>query len=210
MTRDSSSPNGSKPVAESSEESEKSALFDPNLYKELIDPEVFGTRGEQWFFAQIAIILLIFYPPSVLESITEVSGVLLMLTGLAAVAGGVKSIGSSISPFPTPRPTHSLITSGAYAWVRHPMYTGVVCIGVGLSLWISDPTRLALCVPLYYVLDKKAALEEEKLSQMYPHYEVYAQQVGRLLPLPIMKKKAEDVLTTLYRLLNKPTDEKNK
>jgi hypothetical protein len=89
-------------------------------------------------------------------------------------------------------------------------YTGVLCCTVGFSIWMSDPTRLALCIPLYYVLDKKATLEEAALSDLYPAYEAYSQHVGRLLPWPILKKQLENTLTLVYKLLNKSPPEPEK
>eukprot|EP00959_Pyramimonas_sp_CCMP1952_P395361 8284313-Pyramimonas_sp.AAC.2 len=83
----------------------------------------------------------------------------------------------------------------------------------GINRLRSYETGVALCVPLYYILDKKASLEEKALSELYGGYEAYTQQVGRLFPWPVVKKNAEATLTSLYQLLNKPppdTDEKTK
>ncbi|KIK94939.1 hypothetical protein PAXRUDRAFT_141796 [Paxillus rubicundulus Ve08.2h10] len=48
------------------------------------------------------------------------------------------------------RKDHQLITSGVYAVVRHPSYTGGICSGIGLLLCIISPhSWLVACSPLF-------------------------------------------------------------
>ncbi len=42
-------------------------MHSQELVRELTDPQKFGTRGEAWFFAQLAVIALVVFPPVPLQ-----------------------------------------------------------------------------------------------------------------------------------------------
>ena len=76
-----------------------------------------------------------------------------------------------------------VITTGPYAIVRHPMYTGVVfcCAGGGMALgsWWS---ALAL-VPVVAVFVRRTLIEDRMLHAELPGYAAYARKVpSRLIP----------------------------
>jgi protein-S-isoprenylcysteine O-methyltransferase Ste14 len=77
----------------------------------------------------------------------------------------------------------ALVTSGLFAWVRHPIYS--------LSILLMICTALAVCtVPMFAVaavhialLTVKAIKEEEYLRECHgPSYGAYCQRVGRFVP----------------------------
>ena len=59
-----------------------------------------------------------------MQYIIKVLALLAIPLGGAFVYGGVQSIGDSITPFPVPKDAGELVVDGAYAYVRHPMYSG--------------------------------------------------------------------------------------
>jgi protein-S-isoprenylcysteine O-methyltransferase Ste14 len=83
---------------------------------------------------------------------------------------------------PAPDQSEGLITNGAYAYVRHPMYTGVLIAMLGC--WIIAPTGWSLVawLALVGVLLAKSAIEEKSLSELYPEYTAYGARTGRFLP----------------------------
>jgi protein-S-isoprenylcysteine O-methyltransferase Ste14 len=107
-------------------------------------------------------------------------GVPLLTAGLFAIAWGMRSLGSNLTPGTEPLAGASLVTSGAYAHVRHPIYAGVVLVLTGYTLVWSNWT-LALIVgfiSLYY-FEAKARAEERWLAQRFPEYEAYMRYVQR-------------------------------
>ena len=72
--------------------------------------------------------------------------------------------------------------SGIYAWVRHPIYGGLVLASLGWSLsWLSLPGLLFSVVVLLF-FDRKGAFEERLLRARFPEYAGYARRVRKLLP----------------------------
>ena len=75
-----------------------------------------------------------------------------------------------------------LIIDGPYALVRHPMYVAVLWLGLCAVVLYASTAALLLWGLLYWVLDRKAALEESYLRIHFAAYEAYAEKVGRFLP----------------------------
>ena len=79
--------------------------------------------------------------------------------------------------------SHTLVTSGAYAWARHPMYAGLLmwCWGGSLMMFngISFALTSFLILPL---MIRRARDEEEALLRVHPDYLLYRQNVRMLTP----------------------------
>ena len=104
----------------------------------------------------------------------------LMSMGAFMIVWGIRSLGRSLTPGTEPLPHAELVTSGAYAHVRHPIYTGVVLSLSGYTLAWSNWT-LALMVGLLALqyFQAKARAEERWLLERFPPYQTYMRQVPR-------------------------------
>lgn len=78
---------------------------------------------------------------------------------------------------------HSVVATGIYGVVRHPMYAGNPLVNVGLSLWLGSYTAaLFAAIPLGLLI-VRIGLEERFLRRELPGYREYAARVPyRLLP----------------------------
>jgi protein-S-isoprenylcysteine O-methyltransferase Ste14 len=106
---------------------------------------------------------------------------------LAAAAGvGVWTLRhnrlGNFGVMPEPRHRAQLVTTGPYAYVRHPMYLAVLLFGAGmLAGWRGWPHLVAfatLCVVLHFKADR----EEELMGARFPDYAAYRARTRRLLP----------------------------
>lgn len=83
---------------------------------------------------------------------------------------------------PSPKPGGSLILTGPYRWIRHPMYTAVL-LGAAALAWLVEPVPGWLCwVALAATLLAKATLEERWMRQAHPAYGPYMLVSKRFLP----------------------------
>jgi protein-S-isoprenylcysteine O-methyltransferase Ste14 len=107
-------------------------------------------------------------------------GAILIAAGAGLAAWGVRSLGPSLTPGIEPLPTGTLITTGPYAHVRHPIYTGVVLLLTGYALSWSNWTMavlVALLTRSYF--EAKAKAEERWLIRRFPEYQSYMRYVQR-------------------------------
>ncbi|HUO50150.1 MAG TPA: isoprenylcysteine carboxylmethyltransferase family protein [Candidatus Paceibacterota bacterium] len=76
-----------------------------------------------------------------------------------------------------------VISSGPYAYVRHPMYAGAMWLFVGMPLALGSWWTIALIVPVFAVLMWRLLDEEKVLRRDLPGYIEYTQKVRfRLVP----------------------------
>jgi protein-S-isoprenylcysteine O-methyltransferase Ste14 len=78
---------------------------------------------------------------------------------------------------------HTVVVTGIYSVIRHPMYAGNLLVNVGLSLWLGSYTAaLVAAIPLGLLM-VRIGLEERLLRRELPGYPEYAARVRyRLVP----------------------------
>jgi protein-S-isoprenylcysteine O-methyltransferase Ste14 len=77
----------------------------------------------------------------------------------------------------------TVVSTGVYKFVRHPMYVGNVIMMVGIPLGLGSYWGLLLVIPGVFVLVSRILDEEKMLTQELCGYGEYAQRVRyRLMP----------------------------
>ena len=109
-------------------------------------------------------------------------GAALYLCGAIIGFLAVRDLGRNRSPHPQPLATSSLVQSGVYALMRHPLYTSLILLTVGWSIGWNSVPALAIAATLALFLDQKARVEERYLGNRYPEYGDYSARVKRFLP----------------------------
>ena len=78
---------------------------------------------------------------------------------------------------------HSVISTGPYAYVRHPMYTGAVLFLIGIALLLGSWWGLVLSPIFAAIFAVRTGIEENTLLTGLPGYTDYAARVRyRLVP----------------------------
>jgi protein-S-isoprenylcysteine O-methyltransferase Ste14 len=149
----------------------------------------FVARGGLWLLTQGLLMLLVFAVPLkfgagrfVPADPLQAAGAAMTLAGLALVAWGFLSLGDALTPFPRPLETATLHRQGAYRFMRHPIYSGILLGGFGWAIgWLS--AYGVLCVLLLAAfIDRKARREEAWLREKYPEYADYQRRVKKFIP----------------------------
>lgn len=140
-------------------------------------------KGKYFLWGQVILLILLFY----FADLSQVfkNGFLEILFALALGLGlySIYNMGlDTFSPYPEPKKGSKHVQAGAYKFIRHPMYTSLIILG--LILVLSDPQFLntIIYIILLYVLDAKAAYEESLLIKLYPTYKDYIQKTSKFLP----------------------------
>ena len=110
------------------------------------------------------------------------AGAVLFVVGLALAAKAFWRLGPSLTPLPDPKPGAALITRGAYARCRHPLYQAVLLCSLGVVLALGSLLHLALLLGLCAVLGGKARREERMLLLVHPDYAAYRSAVPAIIP----------------------------
>ncbi len=150
-----------------------------------------GTRGRLLVGVQFMLIALIALAPGgrlwrsspwlvVLE-------VVLLFGSLVILVLAFFHLGSALTANPVPKTDAPLQTNGIYAYVRHPIYTGVLLAGFGIAIYRASVVSLLTFIALVLLLNFKARWEESFLRAKHGGYLSYMEQVPRFLP----RKKRE-------------------
>ncbi|MBZ0298695.1 MAG: isoprenylcysteine carboxylmethyltransferase family protein [Anaerolineae bacterium] len=83
---------------------------------------------------------------------------------------------------PEPNTRNQLVQTGIYAFVRHPIYTGVIAVGLGTALVHGHPVALLIAIIICAFFTYKSTFEERLLMQAYPDYAAYRTRAGRFFP----------------------------
>jgi protein-S-isoprenylcysteine O-methyltransferase Ste14 len=78
---------------------------------------------------------------------------------------------------------HQLISSGPYAYVRHPIYTGILLAGIGTAVFVGE-WRAALAIIFAAIGFAIKGRQEESLmkSEFGDRYQEYRKRTGFLIP----------------------------
>ena len=110
---------------------------------------------------------------------TAVFSGLLMAGGVGIIITGMLSLRGRAA---APSINDTLVVSGIYAHIRHPLYTGMLLELVGLFAWVPSHSVLAACTLGVAWVMLQARLEELDLQKRLPAYKEYIQRVPRFIP----------------------------
>lgn len=107
-----------------------------------------------------------------------------VLFAIGAVVGiwGVRSLGGSRTPNPTPKAEAELVQHGIYRWLRHPLYSSVMLASLGWAFLWQSAAALVASLVLCVFFDAKARLEERLLLARFPQYAAYRTRTWRFVP----------------------------
>jgi protein-S-isoprenylcysteine O-methyltransferase Ste14 len=116
------------------------------------------------------------------------AGVIMALLGFALLQWAQHTLGKNWSDTPRMIKEQSLITSGPYRFVRHPIYTAFLLI-LGSTLFISANWLIGLAwigMTLLEVASRIGFEENLMLEYFGDQYREYMKRTGRLLPKLIL------------------------
>ncbi len=115
-------------------------------------------------------------------------GYLFVLAGLVIIAIASLRLGRSLTPTPVPTASGKLTTAGLYRFVRHPIYTGVLAVVLGLVVRSGSWIHFVIGVGTALFFNNKAKWEEQQLAERYPDYADYAAATPRFVPFAPPRK----------------------
>ena len=93
------------------------------------------------------------------------------------------SIGSGISPTSATRKQHTLVTSGPYRWVRHPLYTVGASMFIAFGMMADNWFIAALGMLTFILMAIRTPKEEANLIEKFgDEYREYMKTTGAFLP----------------------------
>ncbi len=112
------------------------------------------------------------------------SGALIMVIGAVFHIWGMVHLGTNLTISISTRDEHTLITTGPYRWVRHPLYAGGMVESVGVCLLLANVSVTLAAVCFWGLIAYRTGMEEERLIETFGEpYRRYRERVGRFVPV---------------------------
>ena len=134
----------------------------------------------QFFIISLHFFELEFLPQKQIIQINSLSylmGFLIIIIALIILLVAIKDLGRNLSPFPRPINNSSLVTSGIYRFMRHPMYYSLIFISFGIFIIKLSVYYLFLSISLGLIIKFKISLEEQYLNNKFKKYLIYKNEV---------------------------------
>jgi protein-S-isoprenylcysteine O-methyltransferase Ste14 len=118
-------------------------------------------------------------PSSVLSFVAVV---LVAIGALFAIWARI-TIGANWSGTVTFKQDHELMQNGPYNVVRHPIYSGLLLMGLASALANDEPYGFLLVAVVVAVFIPKIVIEEKLMTEHFPaEYPQYRQRVKAIIP----------------------------
>ena len=132
-------------------------------------------------FGPVRIALPASSPASLVEAVTVAA---LMAGAVSLFVAAGREMGRNWSLVARTRADHELVTSGAFAHFRHPIYTALGLFLLSLAISFGHERNLIVGVPLFAAGTWLRVREEERLlrARFGAAYEDYAARVKRFVP----------------------------
>ncbi len=117
-------------------------------------------------------------------ALLEAGAVALLYAGYVGLfVSASRAMGRNWSLVARTRQDHELVQSGPFAYLRHPIYTGLFLMMVALAIAFGHARQLLVAVPLYWLGTGLRVREERLLRTMFGGaYAAYAARVKRFVP----------------------------
>lgn len=110
-------------------------------------------------------------------------GLALMIAGMVLRAWSVRTLGRFFTVTVDVADDHRVVDTGPYSLLRHPSYTGMLVVYLGIGAAMDSWVTLAVTpIPLLLAILARVHHEERTLRAGLPAYDAYAGRTKRLVP----------------------------
>jgi|SRR5579863_3613385 len=144
-----------------------------------------------WLFVALVVLVLVFrrwvaarsgsvvWPQTIT---TNILADLATIGGLTLVFQSHRALGRNWSPEVVIQEKHELIEKGPYAYIRHPLYSGLLLMFMGMALYCGRKACIIVFVCCFVAYYFKSQMEERLLAKTFPAYSEYKRRTKALIP----------------------------
>lgn len=151
-----------------------------------------GGHGEWYVVIQIVLFILVVFGPrtgtgwpvwtSPFILVGHIIGSLLLIIGGFLAMAGMLELGKNLTAVPYPKEQATLVETGPYRIVRHPIYSGLIIVALGWAFWVHGWLTFGYVLILFVFFDVKSRREEQWLKEKFSAYGAYQKRVRKLIP----------------------------
>ena len=141
-------------------------------------------KGRLIVSIQFALLILMVLAPARDRSslVYVIFGSTFVAIGSLVIAISFRDLGNSLTVMPESKEGASLITSGIYSKVRHPIYSAIFLVSAGFLLIKMSAASIMVFGALSCLLVYKARYEDKILLEKFPEASDYQKSTNAFLP----------------------------
>ena len=112
----------------------------------------------------------------------SVLGLVILLAGLGLAVWARRHLGRNWSAHVTVKQGHTLIRTGPYRHVRHPIYSGLLLGLVGTAVAVGEVRVFVALALMLLAFVLKSRVEERRMRQTFADYDDYSQTTWAIVP----------------------------
>lgn len=119
------------------------------------------------------------------DAVVQAVGIGLVLMGGAIVGWAFRALGRFATVEIRLSHGHTIVRTGPYRWIRHPMYSANMLLTVGFAFLLLNPLLLLLGLVVVVLARVRAGLEERLFldsPRLRIEYSAYRAETGRFFP----------------------------
>jgi protein-S-isoprenylcysteine O-methyltransferase Ste14 len=114
---------------------------------------------------------------------TRLLGLPLALAGVGLFGWMFQHLGLNVTSTSMPRREATLVTTGPYRWVRHPMYSAALILALATTLLTASIIVALSGIAVFVLLAARSRIEERRLVEKFGEsYRAYQHRTGRFVP----------------------------
>lgn len=119
----------------------------------------------------------------------QYAGIFLIISSLLLQLWARMHLGRFYAERAEVQPEHQLISTGPYAYIRHPLFTSYFMFVTGLLLVSPNLLMLLACLYTYWDFSQAAVRDEKVMAANLPEYSAYMERTPRFFPRLIGAQK---------------------
>jgi len=141
-------------------------------------------KGKILVTAQFMLLGLLALTPNQSDSLEalKILSVVLLVCATLLLIKSFRDLGDALTPLPESKEGASLVTSGIYRYLRHPIYSALFILAAGLVFWKQSTQSFTVSVLLIGLLVYKSKYEDSLLIKKFPEAAQYQQTTPSFLP----------------------------
>lgn len=141
-------------------------------------------RGKVLVGFQFLLLGLLFFSNSsgARELWQSLVSILMLLLAIFVLVRGFRDLGDALTPLPESKSGASLVTTGIYSSIRHPIYSSLFLLSGSVLLWKRSLSSTIISFCLFALLIYKAKYEDSLLRAKFSEAEKYQNSIPPFIP----------------------------